>query len=351
MPRRTLVSSEAELKTIATPNHGSRYTVISHGLIIDTIKTELQKNNIGIVKEVYRSTADGQIATGTVWLSRTNDPDISMMISWTNSYNKMVRFMSVVGGYVHANESHIVGNNLTTFSRKHTGDADKEAIETIENQISKAAFYFNNLVKDKDLMKQVVLTKQEQAELAGRLFIEFEYINKEQLGIVRDQIHECKFHYNSDPNSVWAFYNHFNYALIFGHPKTWMVQQSQLHNFLINYINSKSNSVSVTTTLADSTTEISETIKNEELNLNQLDLFDAIAEAENAIAETEEVLDDTNISSESCEEVSENPKEQIAEAFQNYKEKEEVSETAEEDKMFDLDDLDFFNNSLDLSDL
>lgn len=335
MPRRTLVSSEAELKTIATPNHGGRYTVISHGLIMNTIKTELQKNNMGIVKEMYRSTSDGQIATGTVWLTRSNDPDISMMVSWTNSYNKMVRFMSVVGGYVHANEAHVVGNNLSSFSRKHTGDADTQAIETIEAQIGKATSYFNNLVKDKDLMKQHVLTEQEQAELAGRIFIELKHINKEQLGIVRDQINKCEFNYNSDPNSMWAFYNHFNYALRFGHPKTWMVQQSQIHNFLMDYMNS---SISATTEKVD---EIVEDV----VDPNQLNLMDAIAEVEKCpssnIAPPENAVAD----------VVEDPKEQLAEAFQTYKENEEESEKKEDDGVFDLDDLDFSSDTLDLSDL
>lgn len=334
MPRRTLVFDQAQLKAITTPNHGGRYTVISHGLIIDTIKTELQKNNMGIVKEIYRSTSDGQIATGTVWLSRSNDPDISMMVSWTNSYNKMVRFMSVVGGYVHANEAHIVGNNLSSFSRKHTGDADTQAVETIETQIGKATYYFNNLVKDKDVMKQHILTNKEQAELAGRIFIEFESINKEQLGIVRDQINKCEFSYNSDPNSMWAFYNHFNYALRFGHPKTWMVQQSQIHNFLMDYMNNASSVV--TEKIIQPTEQV--------IDPNQLNLIDAIAELENCPS--------SNISAlEESEEILENPEEQLAEAFEIYKEKEEESQKKEDDEIFDLDDLDFANDTLDLSDL
>lgn len=335
MPRRTLISNEAELKAITTPTHGGRYTVISHGLIIDTIKTELQKNNMGIVRQMYRSTSDGQIATGTVWLTRSNDPDISMMISWTNSYNKMVRFMSVIGGYVHANEAHVVGNNLSTFSRKHTGDADAQAVETIENQIGKATMYFNNLIKDKDLMKEHILTSQEQAELAGRIFIEFEHINKEQLGIVRDQINKCQFDYNSDSNSMWAFYNHFNYALRFGHPKTWMVQQSQIHKFLMDYMNVSTSTVTVENTKANV----------EDVNPNQLNLIDAIVEAENTSSD-----DVTSLESENA--ISDNPQEKLAEAFENYKNNEEESETEKnEEQVFDLDDLDFSGDALDLSDL
>jgi len=334
MPRRTLISSEAELKAITTPNHGGRYTVISHGLIIDTIKAELQNNNMGVVKQMYRSTSDGQIATGTVWLTRSSDPDISMMISWTNSYNKMVRFMSVVGGYVHANEAHVVGNNLSTFSRKHTGDADTQAVETIQNQIGKATMYFNNLVKDKDLMKQHILTEKEQAELAGRIFIEFEDINKEQLGIVRDQIKKCSFDYNSDPNSMWAFYNHFNYALRFGHPKTWMVQQSQIHKFLMGYMNTPAATPDI-----EEVTEITQTTSLE--NPNQLNLIDAIAEVEQTKSEVEETT-----------EQSETPQEQLTEAFENYKNNEQEPVDKEDTlDVFDLDDLDFSNNDLDLTDL
>jgi len=234
-----------------------------------------------------------------------------MMMSWTNSYNKMVRFLSVVGGYVHANSSHIVGNNLNTFSRKHMGNADQEAINTIDQQISKADLYFNTLVADKDVMKQHLLTKQEQAEIAGRIFIELEDINKEQLGIIRDQIRKCEFDYNSDPNSFWSFYNHFNYALRFGHPKTWMVQQSQIHNFLINYMNERKNADLVDTVVTPII-----------VDPNQLSIFDLLKNTSEKLSQDLEVLKlETETSNDN------------------------------DDDVFDIDDLNFEGDEINLSDL
>jgi hypothetical protein len=94
---------KAHLISVPLPNHGATYTVISHQSVMDYVYTELATAGFSVVHEEYRCTADGQIAHGVYKLNYNNDPELSMMFAWTNSYNKQVRFKCGVGGYINLN--------------------------------------------------------------------------------------------------------------------------------------------------------------------------------------------------------------------------------------------------------
>ena len=100
MPRKIENTTKAHLVSVPLPNHAATYTVISHQFVIDYAYQSLAAAGFGIVEEEYRCTADGQIAQGIYKLNFNNDPELSMMFAWTNSYNKQVKFKCVVGAYI-----------------------------------------------------------------------------------------------------------------------------------------------------------------------------------------------------------------------------------------------------------
>ncbi len=62
MPKKIQNTTKANLISVALPNHGATYTVISHQFVIDYAYQALANAGFGIVDEEYRCTADGQIA-------------------------------------------------------------------------------------------------------------------------------------------------------------------------------------------------------------------------------------------------------------------------------------------------
>jgi hypothetical protein len=231
MPKKIQNTTKAHLISVPLPNHGASYTVISHQFVIDYAYQALANAGFGIVDEEYRCTADGQIAQGIYKLNFNNDPELSMMFAWTNSYNKQVKFKCVVGAYINNTGSVMISGEVGSWVRKHTGTADAETKDTIDTYIANAHMYYTQLCSDKAFMETVTLNRRKQSQLLGVLFAEYEILTTEQASMVRDQMKKpISVFANTD--SLWAFYNHITIALQNSHPKTWMEDQRILHYFI-----------------------------------------------------------------------------------------------------------------------
>lgn len=132
---------------------------------------------------------NAQIAQGVYHLNYGNDPEMGMMFAWSNSYDKSMRFKCAIGAYVFVCSNGIVSGDMGSWGRKHTGSAAEETQEAILLQIDNADVYYNQLVLDKENMKQIILKPKNSAEIMGRLFLEHKLINVEQLSIVKNELH------------------------------------------------------------------------------------------------------------------------------------------------------------------
>ena len=289
MPKKIAECTKAHLVSVPLPNHGASYTVISHQSVMDYVYTELAAAGFGVVSEEYRCTADGQIAHGIYKLNFNNDPELSMMFAWTNSYNKQVRFKCGVGGYINLTGTTMVCGDMGSWARKHTGTADEETVKTIQEQIANAHMYYNQLCSDKESMKGITLNKRKQAQLLGILFAEYQILTTEQASIVRQQM-DRPSHVYADSNSLWAFYNYVTIALQHSHPKTWMEDQRVLHYFISTVNNFQQQPTPVQAPVAAPQEE--EVIEDTEafVDPNQITIFDVIAEEEAKEAERTEII-------------------------------------------------------------
>jgi len=231
MPKKIQNTTKAHLVSVPLPNHGASYTVISHQFVMDYAYQALATAGFGIVEEEYRCTADGQIAQGIYRLNFNQDPELSMMFAWTNSYNKQVKFKCVVGAYINQSGSVMISGDIGSWVRKHTGTADTEVKDTIDQYISNAHMYYNQLCADKASMEGVSLNKRRQAQLLGVLFAEYEILTTEQASMIRDQMKKPQQVF-ANTDSLWAFYNFVTNSLQHSHPKTWMEDQRILHYFI-----------------------------------------------------------------------------------------------------------------------
>jgi hypothetical protein len=231
MPKKIQNTTKATLVSVPLPQHAATYTVISHQFVIDYAYQALAAAGFGIVDEEYRCTADGQIAQGIYKLNFNNDPELSMMFAWTNSYNKQVKFKCVVGAYINQTGSVMISGEVGSWVRKHTGTADKETQDTIDQYIANAHMYYTQLCSDKATMETVTLNRRKQSQLLGVLFAEYEILTTEQASMIRDQMKK-PVHVFTSSDSLWAFYNYVTNALQLSHPKTWMEDQRILHYFI-----------------------------------------------------------------------------------------------------------------------
>jgi hypothetical protein len=286
MPKKIAECTKAHLISVPLPNHGATYTVISHQSVMDYVYTELATAGFSVVHEEYRCTADGQIAHGIYKLNFNNDPELSMMFAWTNSYNKQVRFKCGVGGYINLTGTTMVCGDMGSWARKHTGTADEETIKTIQDQIANAHMYYNQLCSDKESMKGITLNKRKQAQLLGILFAEYQILTTEQASIVRQQM-DRPSHVYIDSNSLWAFYNFVTIALQHSHPKTWMEDQRVLHYF-ISTVNNFQQCTPSAQIVAPTPVVVEAEVPS--VDPNQVDLEDLIAQVEAEAAMSDAVV-------------------------------------------------------------
>lgn len=234
MPAKTSFVTEQHLRNSALPNHGKRYTVIPHGFIIDETRKELAAAGFTIDKEMYKTSLDGQIAQGIYHVNYGNDADMGLMFAWSNSYNKMMRFKCAVGAQVFICMNGVVSGDLANYKRKHTGSALIDVTNSIQFQISKAKEYYDNLVADKEMLKQVLLTKSQQGATVGRLLIEQEILTLTQVGMIQREIDKPTHNYSNNPNSAWDLYNHITLALKDSHPLNYLSDHQKVHTFFVN---------------------------------------------------------------------------------------------------------------------
>lgn len=234
------------LETQPLPVHGKSYTVISHKEVIDNAMSLLNTSGFSIIKEVYRSNMNANVAQGIYYL-RPKNPDntamkeeeLGMMFAWTNSYDKSTRFQCSVGAYVKVCGNGMVAGDMMNYNRKHTGTANMDTKVHMSDQIKSAEKYYNRLIADKEYLKTITLDCKEQSELVGRLFIDEDLLDTQQVSMTKKEMDKPSFDYGVNTNSAWSFYNHITHALKKAHPRDWLNDQQNFHDFITSELINK----------------------------------------------------------------------------------------------------------------
>lgn len=234
MAVKTQFVTEHYIRNASLPTHGKSYTVISHGFIIDETRRELAAAGFQINQELYKTSLDGQVAQGVYHLNYGNDQDMGLMFAWSNSYNKQMRFKCAIGAQVFICMNGVVSGDLANFQRKHIGSALVDVSNSIRFQIAHAKDYYNNLIADKEMLKQVTLNQSQKGSVIGRLLIEQQILTLTQVGIVQREIDKPTHAYSTNPNSAWDLYNYVTFALKESHPITYISDHQKVHNFFVD---------------------------------------------------------------------------------------------------------------------
>lgn len=269
MSKRPNMTSEEYLISAPLPEATETYTVIPHKQVIERTKQVLDRMGFEIERELYRCNLDAKVAQGIYHLKYSDDPDIGMLFAWNNSYDKSMRFKCCIGGYVHASLASIISGNMGNYARKHTGNADNEVLDTIDNQLINAEEYFKELLIQKNQMLNIKLTERTRAELLGRMYFVNELFTSEQMSVISKQLAKSSYAINGSSDTAWHMYHAVLVALQKAHPKTWMNQQIISHDFLVKEL----------VLVQAKQDDISSEIIPEEIS-NQITILDVIAEVE-----------------------------------------------------------------------
>ena len=275
------------LENAPLPNHGKSYTVIPHKTVIDNTLTLLQNSGFNITEQLYICNMNANVARGIYYIIPNstdtlinNEKELGMMFSWTNSYDKSTRFQCSIGAYVKVCSNGMMAGDMFNFKRKHTGSADMDVRNQIASQIKNGEKYYKRLITDKDALKSISLNCKQQSELAGRLFIEEDLLDTQQMSCLKSEMDKPSFDYGETEinASAWAFYNHVTHSLKKAHPRDWLNDQQNFHDFMtIECLNNQALNPN--------------NIKNYELNHNNIELDITMADTDFAIEIDEDVTE------------------------------------------------------------
>jgi hypothetical protein len=133
-----------------------------------------------------------------------------------------------------------------------------DVTNSIKSQISKAGQFYDTLVRDKEMLKNVILTPRDKGRMLGELFAKDEILTLTQVGIVKREMDKPTYTYNCHTDSAWAMYNHITLALKESHPMNYLDNHQLVHTYFVNEFGQ----------LITSTEKSEETVIEEEVSLD-----------------------------------------------------------------------------------
>lgn len=225
--------TEQFLKNVEVPLETSTYKPVEHRIVIDTIEETLYKANIDILKKNFLSTNKGNQVTFHYTLDLSDDKEQAIQIIAQNSYDKSLSFRLVSGSkIIICSNGMVLSNTGDAFKKKHVGEIQTLTPAKIYEYIYNSQQYFDNYISKRDLLKNYELKENAVPELVGKLFLEEDVLNTEQLNILKKEVNNCSYNYNCDKNSAWQFYNNVTAALRSSHPSLWVKNHVKLDEFI-----------------------------------------------------------------------------------------------------------------------
>lgn len=224
--------TESFVRSIQAPEKTRTYTPISHGGVIDIVKESLHKKGLLIRDDQYRTTKNGNVLQAIYKLDHSTDPDLGMMFAFANSYDKTMKFKCAVGAYVFVCDNGMLRGDIDNYARKHNSGADVEIYHQLDQQLNKAENYYNDIIMDRNIMKDIVLSEGDSRAIVSELFFKEDLLTTEQLSIIKKEFYNPSFQYGCDKDALWANYQHITHALKTTHPRDYMTNQQKIHSFI-----------------------------------------------------------------------------------------------------------------------
>ena len=235
------INNNAQAKNLMisapVPKETKTYKPVSHKELIDLTLESIYQSGYALESQSYSTARDGNVANGRYTISNVADSEMKLQIGWQNSYDRSLALKFALGTSIIICSNGMVKGDHGAFRKKHQGDIQTFTPAAISEYIKGGGDAFQDLQKDREMLKQYEATEQVQAELLGRLFVQEELITSSQLNIVKRELKNPTHDYNSQ-GSMWELYNHVTFALKEAHPSDWMQDHIDTHNFFTGHVSS-----------------------------------------------------------------------------------------------------------------
>ncbi len=220
------------LLSAPVPKETTTYKPVSHRELIDLTLESIYQSGYTLESQSYSTARDGNVANGRYTIANIADSEMKLQIGWQNSYDKSLALKFALGTSIIICSNGMVKGDHGAFRKKHQGDIQTFTPAAISEYIKGGGDAFQDLQKDREMLKQYEATDQVQAEILGKMFIYDEIITSTQLNIIKRELKNPTHDYGAD-GSLWELYNHVTFAMKQSHPSNWMQDHINIHDFFL----------------------------------------------------------------------------------------------------------------------
>ena len=226
-------TTKESLISATIPLQTRTYKPVSHEQLMDLTLNSIQNAGFELDKELYTSSANGQIANGRFTISNVTDRDMQLQIGWQNSYNKQLTLKFAIGARIFICQNGAVSGDYGAFKKKHVGQVQTFTPAAITDYIKSAGDAFQRMQKERDIMKTIEVSPIRRAQIIGEMVIHKEMITPTQMNIISREIKRPTHDYGCE-NSLWELYQYTTFAMKEEHPALWMDKHISAHQFFVN---------------------------------------------------------------------------------------------------------------------
>ena len=219
---------ESKLFAAPVPSPTQSYSPVPHRDIIEKVQEECDKRGFIIESKQYWTGRYEQQMTGKFNIKVAGDEELGTTIMFRSSYDKTLSLGFAAGGNVWICTNGQVAGDITLV-RRHTGSIVNEIHDKIETSLDQLEAQYKKLSTQNGLMKNIIMTKQDMAKLAGQMFIEQELITSTQLNIIKKEIYNSE-HFKNE--TLWDMYNHTTEAYKKSTAYSFIDNHKNLHQFV-----------------------------------------------------------------------------------------------------------------------
>ena len=206
------------------------YSPVSHKNIIEATYEQLDKHNLIVNNEFFNIDKEGRKLIGGLDIIHPDAPHLGMRLAFRNSYDKSMSVAFAAGAVAWICSNGMVSGEIQ-YVRKHTGSVAQELNQKIITTINQLDDHFQKMIRHSQQLHNIEMTKEQYAELMGRLYIVDKVIIPTQLSVISKEIDTPSFEDFRDMNA-WSLYNHVTYSLKTSHPTTYLTQHTEFHSFM-----------------------------------------------------------------------------------------------------------------------
>lgn len=220
---------------VPVPLKTDSYSPVSHKNIIEATYEQLDKHNLIIKNEFFNTDNSGNKLIGGMDITHPDADYLGMRLAFRNSYDKSMSIAFAAGAVAWICSNGMISGEIQ-YVRKHTGSVVEELNLKIVNSINQLDDHFQKMIKHSEQLHSIEMTKEEYAELIGKLFIIDKIVTPNQLNVISREIDKPTFEDFEDLNA-WSLYNHVTYSLKNSHPLNYLNQHTQFHEFMESEFN------------------------------------------------------------------------------------------------------------------